>query len=370
MEFLLRAAALSFTLLVSGCGGAVSPPPLFVGHVADLSGPEGGDGESAARGIRLAVQDQVQEAQKNNTRPIHVRHTDTRGQLDAFEAEAVRLVAVNHVPALLGGTTAEQVAALDRAKVPVLALTGARPKGISNLIFFTGLSPEFRGKALARFVMKKWPKSPAAILLDESQPQIVALADAFAAALAETGKHTRPKTWRYGKDAKIEEWGKVLVQEKPALLLVAASPRDLLRILKEWKPASTTLVFGGVADNNRSLLDSSDAEGIFLTTPFVTDAGPSAVKEFTARFRDAFGQEPDAHAALAFDAARLLFTALGKCEDNWTSARIAKELKAIKDYPGLTGPLTFSDDGSLRRPAFVARVENGRLKLVQKMDHK
>ena len=54
-------------------------------------------------------------------RQLQVRHTDARGQLDAFEAEAVRLVGINRVVGLMGGTTPDEVARLDAAHVPVLA---------------------------------------------------------------------------------------------------------------------------------------------------------------------------------------------------------------------------------------------------------
>src|SRR5215207_6017624 len=114
----------------AGCHSSSEPTPVFLGHVATLSGADR-SGERTAQGIRLAAQE-LNEGGLGaalDGRPLHVRHTDARGQVDAFEAEAVRLATVNRVAGLIGGTSAEEVARLDRSYVPVLTLLGYRPDG-------------------------------------------------------------------------------------------------------------------------------------------------------------------------------------------------------------------------------------------------
>src|ERR1700678_1260326 len=87
-----------------GCKGK-SPPPLVVGHVAAVRGPEKKPGVQASLGIRLALEELNKDAEKQR---IEVRHTDTRGSLDTFETQGVRLLAVNRVAALLGGDSTEE----------------------------------------------------------------------------------------------------------------------------------------------------------------------------------------------------------------------------------------------------------------------
>src|SRR5205823_2676801 len=93
-------------LTLTGCSNT-SPSPVFVGHVVSHLDRNGG--ESSARGIRLAVMEANKNPDKGAGRQVKVIHTDTLGKLEAFEGEAVRLVAVNRVAALLGGTTVEEV---------------------------------------------------------------------------------------------------------------------------------------------------------------------------------------------------------------------------------------------------------------------
>src|SRR5438045_1384489 len=92
--------------LCLGCNSP-PPPPIEVGHVADLGTYTG---NQAKRGISLALED----VNKDAKRRIVVPHADSQGKIDAFETQAVRLVAVNNARALIGGNTAEELAALDR----------------------------------------------------------------------------------------------------------------------------------------------------------------------------------------------------------------------------------------------------------------
>jgi len=62
----------------------------------------------------------------------------------------------------------------------------------------------------------------------------------------------------------------------------------------------------------------------------------------------------------------LLFEALKKSQPQLAADRIAKELGALKDFPGLTGPLIFTEDRQLRRPAFLVRVAKSRLQTLKR----
>jgi branched-chain amino acid transport system substrate-binding protein len=352
-------------MLAVGCGGQASPPPLYVGHVATLSGTGKEEGEQASRGIRLAVQEQNKAAEEDKSRPVIVRHTDTRGKLEAFEAEAVRLVTVNRVLALLGGSTSEEIMRLDRAQVPLVSPFGMRLRGQSELVFLTGLSPAFEGQVLAKFAGEKWGPIKVVILVDERREEAIALAEAFARTFPKTSKDPKAEvprtiTLRYGKEKDpIPELKKRLAAEKPGAILVAGSIPDLLQLRKDF-PASAMVLLGGNLPG-KTLLESPEGDGVYLATPFVADADFPLAKEFVAHFRKEFGEDPDASAALAYDGARLLFEALKKSQSQLGSDKIAKELVKLKDFSGLTGPLSFTDDRRLRRPAFVVRVDKGRL---------
>ena len=98
------AAWLTLAALAAGCASRRDPEPVWVGHVAPLTGPERGRAESARRGIMLAVE----EINVNREGKIHlkIRHAD--GARDA-RAETVRLLAVNRVAPVMSAANAGQI---------------------------------------------------------------------------------------------------------------------------------------------------------------------------------------------------------------------------------------------------------------------
>jgi branched-chain amino acid transport system substrate-binding protein len=361
-------------LLASGCGGGSIPQPIYVGHVATLSGPDKPAGEQAARAIRLAVQEQTRSATENKTRPIVVRHTDTKGKLDGFEAEAVRLVTINRVVALLGGSSAEEIARLDKAQVP-LVTAGPRTRGASELVFFVGLPSIFQGQVLARFAVENLQATRTVVMADERREDALALAEAFTRELRQAAAKQNPKhpanvvTWRFGKDLPVSDWTKRLGQEKPQALLWVGEARDLIRVKRELQFTGPVL-FGGDEGAGRQFLDSGEATGTYLVTAFVNDLDLPRTKEFIAGYRKAYNEDPDVHAALAYDSARLLFEAITQCPAGSgveaMSKEIAKQLVKLKDYASLTGPVAFAADRQLLRPAFIVQVDNKGLRNVRR----
>jgi branched-chain amino acid transport system substrate-binding protein len=360
---------LGAVLSLAGCSGKTVQTPVVIGHVATKSGPDKDRGEQAVRAIRLAVDEANKDPDKGAGRPVEVLHADARGNPESFESAAVRLVTVNKVAALLGGTSPEEVEHLAQVAVPVVTPCGQRGKVASDPVFFTGLSPSYRGQVLARFAAQKLEASAVAVLADERREEYVALAEAFArefpAAFARKspkGKPTLAGPWRFGKDAKFPDLARRVKEEKPRALLFAGKVNDLaelLRDLAEERQAGLPVLFGGDEGSLRELLaERATRGGVYLATAFVGDAGDQA-REFVKKYQAAYSEEPDVFAALAYDDARILFEAMRRAKSVGVKV-VRDELAGLKDFPSLTGPLSFGEDHRARRRAFVVQLKDGR----------
>src|SRR3954451_20585982 len=102
-------ALLLCCLLSAGCANREPPEPILVGQVAPFSGPDKYIGDHVTQGLTLAVEDAHKDENRLRGRKVAVLTPDSRPVEGGIENKAVRLVAVDHVAALLGGTEPAQI---------------------------------------------------------------------------------------------------------------------------------------------------------------------------------------------------------------------------------------------------------------------
>jgi branched-chain amino acid transport system substrate-binding protein len=388
----------ALALLAGGCAGSREAAPVLVGHVATLTGADREHGEQAARGIRLAVKEADQGAGGDGPPPIKVLHADAKGDPQAFEAEVVRLAAVNRVAALLGGATADQVERLDRGLV-LVSPCGTRTRPMSEFVFLTGLTPAARGQALARFALRQQVvaglaaslaalaapgglalvQTPCAltsdsalssgvvIIVDERREHSLRVADAFGKTLTAAGVGP-VRRWRCKVDAAdLKELPPLVQKGRPSAVLVAgdaAAVWQLRHVLPE-----VPFFFADAEDGLHPPHYRPDlAGGVYTVTPFVTDSDAPRARAFTEKYRTAFHEDPDAAAALAYEGAGILFAALRQSGEAADRAALRVNLGKLHDFPGLYGPLTFDAEQTLSRPAFVVFLSAGRTRTVGRIE--
>jgi branched-chain amino acid transport system substrate-binding protein len=358
-------------LVLSGCGTTPAPPPIYLGHVAATSGPNQAIGQHEMQGIRLAMEDLTRAGQNLiGNSPVVVKHTDTRGDLDAFEGEAVRLASVSKVLALYGGNTGEEVLRLARGRVPLVTPLGYRPHGAGELVFSTGMSVSFQAKALARFAVEEKNIGKIVILVDETREQARAMADAFENQFEKVfaEKHPKeeaqkPKRLLFGKELKIAELAaRPMDAKETQCVMFAGSADDFAQWRKAQPPGDFLILYVG---EDSALRDAP--LNTYMASAFATQKELPKTMDFVRRYREAFKEEPDVHAALAYDAVRILVEALQRSQKPATEG-LAEELRQTKDFAGLTGPLSFGSDQQIRRPVFVGRVIGGKFEGVKRYD--
>jgi branched-chain amino acid transport system substrate-binding protein len=365
---LRRLLVLALAMGLSGCFGKAEPPPIVLGHVATLSGPDRGPGEHALRGIRLAVDEVARDADKGPGRPILVRHTDTRGELEAFESEAVRLVAINNARVLLGGTMAGEVERLQRGGVPVVSPTGMHTRTMGDVVFLTGLAPVTEGQILAQFAGQERAARTAAVLVDARREDQVLLADAFARAFAAAVQKRDPKATPKVEVSRYGSRPEVLTARvgKPDVLLFGGSFADLRDLLAALKRSELPVLWSG--DGLPTSGEGWPTNPIYHLTLFSAQNDRPVWKSFVEQYRKAFSEEPDEHAALAFENARLVIEALRQADRDYRPAHLKDKLAELREVPGLAGPLSFSPEHQLRRPLFLLGREGGHEKLIKRVE--
>jgi ABC-type branched-subunit amino acid transport system substrate-binding protein len=364
MSTLIFRASWLLLLVLAGCGPSGVAEPVWIGHLAPLTGAAQSRGEAEMAAMQLTLELAREEGWSINGRSVAVRHVNVAGA--PARAEAVRLLAVNRVVGLIlgpGVPDVAEVAAAARgttAAVVVLDEVAAVPPGAKLL----GPDPAQRGRALARFARSHLKKKRVAVLLDSRDGVCAAVALAFTSAWRAEGEL---REWRLastdagGSFSDLPAW-------KPDAIL-AALPASRLPDLAGLAPPVPVL-HGGPDEDEATLLRHAGALGpkreLYTAAVWSPGARTDAEsEEWRRRFAKAQQQPPGRDAVLARDGLRLLMAALEREKANKSlQPRLRQELSAIEEFNSVAGKVAWSE-GQPVRQLFLVRLAQGKAQVVQ-----
>jgi branched-chain amino acid transport system substrate-binding protein len=110
-------------------------------------------------------------------------------------------------------------------------------------------------------------------------------------------------------------------------------------------------------------LCGKDCYGLFFSTHYAAAGAKGATKAFIDRYEKKHGYVPDDVAALTWDAMRIVQAAIegaGRLTGNIEKDRkaVRDALAKIKDFDGITGGMTFTEDGDPVKCAVIVRISD------------
>jgi branched-chain amino acid transport system substrate-binding protein len=362
-------------VLAPGCGRGPVPEPIIIGHIATLSGPDKAAGEQARQGITLAVDEINRSENQVNGRPISVLHVDSRGDPAALQPAAVRLISVNRVMALVGGTEMATVERLGRAAqpydIPLLSFAELPATPIADNVFSVNASLPSYARASAKFTAQELKASGTVVLINSRDPQAATFGEMFLKEFRAFEKGPAEER-RYEPGADLAGLADYLKKANRQTLIFAGALSDLINAWSKLKSMGVTVpvLYGGsVLRADFVAAELEKLNDLYLTSPFSAEGtdGSAFAKAYTERFH----ASPDAAAALAYEAIHLVASALRRAGVS-TPAR-SKELKAALLNPPESsedGPGRFRFDKSqaAERQLFVLQVKDRQFHLVMRFD--
>jgi branched-chain amino acid transport system substrate-binding protein len=155
----------------------------------------------------------------------------------------------------------------------------------------------------------------------------------------------------------LAEWKDM---ELDAIFLAGQVPQAGYLVAEARRQGITVPVLGADAMSSQALVQAREAavEGTVVPTPFHPQEPRPAVRRFTQSFRGRFGVEPDAGAALGYDAVQVLAAAM-RTAKSAAPEDVAAALRAMKGHEAVTGLIGFDERGDLSARAMVKTVVRG-----------
>ncbi len=349
-------------MLVAACGRGSGT------YTVGAAGPwKESYGVMTRRGIDLAVEE-INHAGGIHGSPLRLIARDDEANAARAASIAQDFVHDSRILAVIGHVNSGAMLAAAHVydgELVAVATSASSPDltGVSPWVFRVISSDSLNGVTLGRFASQIGGTDPAmrqAAVLYENDAYGRGLADAFRRNFRGTIVSFDPI------DATLtdaEPFISYYRMKKPGIVFVASRDQAALAILREARRQQFDAVFLG-GDGWQSIVsDSAASEGAYVGTSFNADDPSPAIQRFTRAFRKRYDAEPDAFAALGYDATMLVALAISKGGDDRSAVRdYIASLDADHPFEGVTGPAYFSEGGDPLGMAFrVTRVSHGSL---------
>jgi branched-chain amino acid transport system substrate-binding protein len=355
---LLSKAAWSIALVaLAGCAGFKEP------YVVGAAGPwKQGYGLQNLEGVQLAVEE-INKAGGINGHQLRLISRDDEGDGTVAAKIAQDFVATHSISAVIGHVNSSgmlSAAPVYDGQLAAVATSATSPdlSGISSWVFRIISSDSLNGIALANFASKFGQRAPASVaVLYENNTYGRGLADSFRRSFHGDILSLDPIN---ADLPTAEPYISYLKSRKPRIVFVAGRVASGLKILQEAKKQGFNPIFVGGDGWQGILADTATSEGTYIGMSFTPEDPSPAARAFVAAFTNKFHATPDAHAALAYDATKLIAEALReKGPDRRAVRDYLRSLNRETAYNGLTGPAYFEDTGDpvgMRFKVFRAHV--------------
>ena len=360
-------------ILILGCSGQPNPnqrdrTPFKIGFFGDLSGPTFNFGQSAKNGMLMAI-DQINQAGGINGHPLDVVIEDDNGSPERAAQLSGKLISQDQVISIIAaGTSGNSRAAAPKAQaahIPMISPSSTDPAvtQVGEYIFRACFVDAFQGEVMARFASQTLGAKKAAILFDFNSPYGRGLTDFFEFGFAKRGGRIVTKQSYMQGDVDFRGQLSTIQASEPDVIYIPGYYNDVALIAKQARTIGLKqpLLGGDGWDAPELWPLAGDALNIsYISTHYSVDDPSPAIQTFVQEYKQRYQNlVPDAHAALAYDATRVLANAIERAGST-EGSKIRDALAETKDFPGVTGVIRFDSERNAVKPAVVMKLEDAR----------
>jgi branched-chain amino acid transport system substrate-binding protein len=342
-----------------------------IGVFLSLTGATASYGISALNAIKLAT-DEANRAGGIDGKQIELVVEDDHSNTNAVPGIVTKLIKDAKVHALIAepvSTRAMKAAPIAQAnKVVMISSASVKPELTmqGDYIFRACFISSTEGEAIANFAAHKLKAKTAALILDEQNDYAVVLAKFFADSFEKHGGRVVIKQRYSDVDNDLSAQLLAIKFAKPDVIFAPGFYTTAPLVARTVKRFEIKAPLIGSDGWDSPLLMHAGSEpfaGVYFANHFWVGSDEPIVKKFVADYQTKYGVLPDAGAATAYDAARLLFAAFQRAKST-ESAAARDALATTKDFPGVTGRITIDRQRNAQVPVYMLRIDkNGTFSL-------
>jgi branched-chain amino acid transport system substrate-binding protein len=352
--------------LIYACQPPGGGDKVRVGVFMSLTGDTANFGISSTNGIKMAA-DEVNSAGGINGKQVELLVQDDRS--DASEAATIvtKFVTQDQVHAILGEVASSRSIAAapiaQNAKIPMLTPSSTNPEVTrkGDYIFRSCFIDPVQGAAIAQFAAKTLGAKRAALMVDRKQDYSTGLEKVIREVFTKLGGQIVVTQSYQSADQDFNAQITDIKGASPDVIFVPGYYGDVGLFAKQARDKGVTVpLLGGDGWDSPSLYQIGGAalNGCYFSNHYSPDDSDPIVQKFVTDYKARYGAVPDALAATAYDAARIMFDAI-KRANSLDGTAIRNALAATKEFPGVTGKVTFNENRDAVKPIVMIKIEEG-----------
>jgi len=338
---------------------------IKVGAILPLTGPISYIGEQSKRGIDMAAED-INASGGINGKKLEIVYGDNKGEAKEGVTIAQKFISQENIKIIIA-TPSPVVMAIK----PILEKAG---------VLFLGLTPHPDLLKSSQYAVRVFPSAVqdvstlAEYLVSNSISPVFVFyiqddygkgdLEVFKEKVDGKVKIAGVEEMRFGQADFRTQLAKVKSMNVKNLVIFEYGGAPTVSLLKQARELIPDIrVFGNLSFVNspiRKLAPEITNGCIFPIPPVALEEYSAQAKDFVKRYQERFHSLPSHSECYAYDAIRILASALGKVQKIDPLA-IRAEIVKIKDYMGVSGHISFLPDGDMLTDFVLATYKDGKV---------
>lgn len=346
-----------------------------------INAPMTGDIPKVGEGSKFAGQMWLEDINKagglkvgNKKYKVELVIEDNESKAESAVKAATKMIVEDEVLAIVGPQSSKQAVPAGSVanvyKTPMISPWSTNPDTTKDRPFvFRGcfLDP-FQGPVLANFITQEFHFSKAAVLYD--------VASDYPKGLAEFFKEAWEKLHGQGSVVAYESFTTKDTDFSSQLTKINRSGAEVLFTPQYYNEVALIVQQAHELGWNKPIVGSDswgsaetvklcgkDCYGLFFSTHYAAAGATGATKAFIDRYNKTYGYVPDDVGALTWDSLRIVQQAIENCGK--ITGKIEKDRQCVRDalakikaFDGITGKMTFTEEGDPLKCAVVVRISD------------
>ena len=375
---LLVTGLLTGLALLTGCDSTVGTQQhlgdtVRLGVNVEQSGDLASYGDSMTKGIQVAV-DQANSSGGVRGRQIQLITMDNQGNSGKAVATATTLMSQQRALSVIGpvsdGLFALTLPVADHQQIPVISGSACDANRLNDengkvyqFGFRTCLGLDQQGAAMATFAHSNLAASTAAVFRTADTGFANEFADAFTDAFTADGGTVSVQDAFPAGETDYSRFVDIMRSSPTDVVYVAAQAPEaasLIRTLREAGIDNPILASGDMNAPAANEIAGPDAlNRVYFVSQFsALDTDNAVAQNFLNAYRQAYGADPDTHAAMAYDAILLAIYGIDRA-DELTGINVQRALATARNIDGAGGKFSIGQGHQVVKDALVVELADG-----------